>query len=223
MGVDVKNINFTGKNVGRCNENIRIQNALNQREPSIINGKTNPNHIRIAPFSGNQFRLTAAEVESLSPHWNDPNRTATLKEHLDHESEIIQNIIGSTWQKQDIHERTSSLDPTYPASTYLLVTIIGIFLQDDNKPNIYSLPISDIHQTLITSGTKVIQELQPITYQHAEAFISIQKSNTTRQTTHEALEACGIPADAVSALSSIAKIWINRQSNHAQTLNPKHI
>ena len=222
MGINIKKVSITGKNIGRCNENIRIQNFLNEREPSIINGKTNPHHIRVAPFSGNQFRLTGEEVEALSPHWDDPNRTATLKEHLDHESEIIQKALGDTWHKQDIHARTSGLDPTYPASTYLLLTIIGLFLQDDNKPNLYSLPIADIHQTLITSGTKVIQELQPINYQHAEAFISIQKAKTTPQTPHKELEDCGIPAAAASALSSIAKTWINRQGNHAQKLNPKY-
>lgn len=222
MGINIARINLTGKNIGRCNENIRIQNALNQREPLIIDGRKNLIHIRVAPFKGNKFLLTAAEVEKLSPHWDNSSKKATLKEHLRHEGDVIQKIMGGLWQNQDIQVRETILDETYPASTYLLLTIIGLFLQNDKRPNIHSLPITDIHQTLITVGSKLLQELQLITYKHAEAFLSLKKASTTSQTIQEQLEECEIPTHAAFALVSIAKTWINRQGYSFRKLNPKH-
>ena len=79
LGIDTQELEFTGKNKGRCNENIRIQNTLNVRQPSILDGKPNPRHIKVAPFSGKQFRLTTQELESLSPHWQDPKEMQASK------------------------------------------------------------------------------------------------------------------------------------------------
>ena len=222
MGVDIEKIIFTGKNIGRCNENIRIQNTLNRRQQSIIVATKSQQHVRVAPFPGNKFRLIAEELEAVSPHWEHSYQQATLRQHLKNESKVIQRILGGTWNEVEFEVRQSILDETYPASTYLLLTVIGLFLQNDDKSDIYSLPIADIHQTLTSSGSKLLQKLQSITYKQTEAFISSQIPCTTNGQILNELKTCGISADAASALSSIANIWINRQSSSFQLLNPKH-
>ena len=220
MGINIQRINFIGKNIGRCNDNIRIQNTLNRRQALIIDGKESQQHVRVAPFPGNKFQLIEEELGALSPHWEHSYQQATLRQHLKNESKVIQRILGDTWNEEELEARKSVLDENYPASTYLLLTTIGLFLQNDDKSDIHSLPIADIHQTLISSGSKLLQKLQSITYKQTEAFIGSQKPcPTTGQILNE-LKTCGISADAASALSSIANIWINRQSSSFQLLHP---
>lgn len=214
LGINTKGLEFTGKNKGRCNENIRMQNTLNVRQPSILDGRPNPRHIKVAPFSGKPFRLTTQEFECLSPHWQEPNRKVSLEAHLVNEAQIIKQAFGHDWEESKPQTREATVDDTYPAATYALLMTIGFSLQQARHPITRSLPIQTIHQSLITSGPKLLKVMQAITYSHIENLLYIKRAHA--EDIRQDLKDCGIPDSSATALISAASTWINRQKGSLQ-------
>ena len=168
IGINTKGIEITGRNIGRCNDNIRLQNALNYRQPQLINDQVNPQHIKIAPFPGNKFRLTKQEILQRSPHWDEPKNEATLWEHLDHERIVIETITGLSWSDKKTDTRRDILDAPYPIATYAMIITTALVLQSMQKPRIKSLPIDKIHASLTTEGSNRLRKLQTIRKEHIE-------------------------------------------------------
>lgn len=214
IGINTQGFEFTGKNRGRCNENIRMQNTLNVRQASILDGKPNPRHIKVAPFPGQKFRLTTQELESLSPHWQDPNQKVSLEAHLGNESHIIKAAFEDDWEESKPQTREATVDDTYPAATYALLMTIGFSLQQASNPITRSLPIQTIHQSVITSGPKLLKMMRAITYSHIENLLCIKRAHA--EDMRKDLKDCGIPDSAVTALISAASTWINHQKGSLQ-------
>ena len=210
LGINIDTIDITGRNIGRCNDNIRLQNVLNYRQPQLINNQVNPRHIKIAPFPGHKFRLTTQELSKHSPHWDDPSHEATLTEHLEHERKLIETITGLSWGRELNESRRDILDNTYPVASYALMMTIGLILQNQHHPRIRSLPIDKIHTSLTGHGSNCLRKLQSINDSHIERLIEPRKRNETSTPEDELIE-CGLPDEAIPTLLSIATTWIRRQ------------
>ena len=210
LGVNTKIIDITGRNIGRCNDNIRLQNALNHRQASLINQHKNLHHVKIAPFPGQKFQLTSRELSQRSPHWENPNREATLTEHLEHERDLIETITGLNWSNNKNEARKYILDNTYPIATYALVMTIALILQTQHSTGIRSLPINKIHESLIREGSDRIRKLQSITKKHLESLVDPRQQNQPIDPEDELID-CGISKEATTTLMSIATTWLRRQ------------
>jgi len=210
MGIDLQNIEITGRNIGRCNANIRLQNLLNHKEPGLKDNQRNPHHIKIAPFAGKKFRLTDEELSRRSPHWDDPSRDVSLIEHLEHENMLIKEITGIKWDITKIERLQTHLDNSFPYPTYALILTIGRILQSMHHTSVKSLPIEKIHEMLTNSSSNLLQKLQPISKSHINCLIQPSLKNHS-DTVDDELKKCGIPSKSVSALMSLAMIWIRRR------------
>ena len=210
LGINTETIDITGRNIGRCNDNIRLQNGLNYRQSSMVNQYKNLHHIKIAPFLGHKFRLTSQELSQHSPHWDDPSREATLTEHLEHELNHIETSTGLSWSREMDETRRNILDNTYPVATYALVMTIALLLQNQHTTGIRSLPINQIHKSLTQHGSDRLRKLQSITKSHLESLIEPRKRDQ-RETTENELIDCGLSHEATSTLLSVATTWLRRQ------------
>jgi hypothetical protein len=210
LGVKTEAVDISGRNIGRCNDNIRLQNALNYHQPLLVNQQRNPNHIKIAPFPGHKFRLTTQELSQLSPHWDDPSREATLAEHLEHERNLLETITGLSWSTEQTETRKDPLDDVYPIANSALVITIALILQSQHHPGIRSLPIDKIHASLTGHGSNCLRKLQSVSKTHLERLIEPRERNQHSTPEHELIE-CGLPDEAIATLLSIATTWIRRQ------------
>ncbi|QNI90812.1 hypothetical protein SynBOUM118_00441 [Synechococcus sp. BOUM118] len=209
FGINIDTIDITEGNIGRCNDNIRLQNYLNYRQPQLINSEVNPRHIKIAPFTGHKFRLTTQELSHHSPHWDDPSRDATLTEHLEHERNLLETITGLSWSTEQTETREDPLDDVYPIASCALVITIALILQSQHHTGIRSLPIDKIHASLTQHGSNCLRKLQSITNSHLESLIEARERNQHSTPEDELIE-CGLPDEAVTTLLSIAATWIRR-------------
>ena len=210
LGVKTEAIDISGRNIGRCNDNIRLQNALNYRQPLLVNQQRNPHHIKIAPFPGKKYRLTSKELSEHSPHWDDPSRDATLTEHLEHERNLLETITGLSWSNEQPETREDPLDDVYPIASSALVITIALVLQSQHHTGIRALPIDKIHASLSQYGSNCLQKLQAIRKSHLESLIKPRERNQTSAPEDELIE-CGFPDEAIKTLLSVATTWIRRQ------------
>lgn len=210
LGINTETIDITGRNIGLCNDNIRLQNGLNYRQSSLVNQHKNRHHIKIAPFPGQKFRLTDQELSQHSPHGDDPSRMATLAEHLEHERKLLETITGLRWSRDKYDIRRNILDNTYPVATYTLVMTTALLLQSHHTTGIRSLPVNKIHESLSQHGSERLRKLQSIKTSHLESLIESRVRNQTT-TPEDELIGCGISCEVTSLLLSIATTWLRRQ------------
>lgn len=73
-GVDITDFSFETKNERRSNEYVRLQNALNKQQPSIIDKKLNTKHFQIEPVEGSNFLLNERELAAIQDKLDGENR-----------------------------------------------------------------------------------------------------------------------------------------------------
>jgi len=73
-GVDIDGFSFEIKNERRSNEYVRLQNALNKQQPSIIDKKLNTKHSQIEPVDGAKFLLNKQELAAIEDKLSKENQ-----------------------------------------------------------------------------------------------------------------------------------------------------
>lgn len=89
IGVNVSGVSFAIKNERRSNAYVRLQNALNKQQPSILNKKVNPKHFQIPLVEGSKFLLNEKEL-------------AAIKDKLDLEYQFFAEALGKDYCDEQV-------------------------------------------------------------------------------------------------------------------------
>lgn len=105
FGINIDSLSFITKNERRSNEYVRLQNALNKKQPSLLDNKINKNHLKIHEVEGEKFLLNDIEL-------------GIIKEKLNKENEFFSKVLGRDFCDEEIITSkiltTEDLVDTYP-------------------------------------------------------------------------------------------------------------
>ena len=104
-GVDITKFEFVKVNEGASNGATRLQGAMNNLQPKIVDGKLNSRHVRVPPVCGDKFLLTRDEL-------------ALIRKDLDDENAFFRKYLGNEFVDQAFpvsdHFTADNLVELYP-------------------------------------------------------------------------------------------------------------
>ena len=158
-GINPTTIEIHKSNEGLSAEVIRIQNLLNHNQPRFIDGKLNPRYIRIKPFKGKSFLLSAEELTKIESHLNAENTA-------------LEELLGSGFSDEERPTDKNPFDSEFPAITLGITALVGLQLQQQLSQVHTNLSLQHVHQFLLEQcsendlrtamGIKKIDMIHPI-------------------------------------------------------------
>ncbi len=183
-GVNPISIEFKRIGDGLCDDIVRLQNLLNQRQPRIKSGRLNPRYIRMKPSQGNRFSLRSEELKEI-------------EENLDLENEALKDLLGEGFGDLERETNDACFSQAYPLSVYSLGVAIALRLQTYQAPPINHISLPSVQRFLLNEASENL--LRQITELDHGAVISASFELTIN------------PLELFSpAINDLAQAFINR-------------